>query len=86
MSDRPIAWSGLKQGTSVRASDGEEIGKVTDVIADEQKDIFSGITIRTGLFESDLFVPADLVAELTENEVRLTISAGEAERLKPHES
>ncbi len=67
------------------ASGGEEIGKVTDVVADEQKDIFSGIAIRTGLFESDVFVPADLIAELTEAAVRLTISANQAEALKPYE-
>ena len=67
------------------ASGGEEIGKVTNVVADEQKDIFSGIAIRTGLFESDVFAPADLVAKLTEDAVRLTISASEAEALKPYE-
>lgn len=67
------------------SSEGDEVGKVTDVVADEQKDIFSGIAVSTGLFESDVFVPADLVAELTEDAVRLTISASEAEALKPYE-
>lgn len=85
MNDRPIAWSGLEHGTSVYASDGEEVGKISDVIADEQKDIFAGIAVRTGLFESDLFVPADLIAELTKDAVRLTISANEVEDLEPHE-
>ena len=75
----------LSKGTRVIASDGEEIGKVETVVADVEKDIFSGIAIAAGLFDKDRFVPADLVSTMTEHEVRVSLTSQEAERLEPYE-
>jgi hypothetical protein len=47
--ERPIAWLALEKGTPVLDADGAEIGKVLEVVGDEQKDIFSGIRWRHGL-------------------------------------
>jgi hypothetical protein len=83
MSDdpRPIAWPALKKGTTVLASDGSELGKVTAVVADESNDIFSGIAIRHGVLDSERFIPAELVEEMTTDAVRVRLSAIEAEDL-----
>lgn len=75
----------LARGTRVVASDGEEIGKVGTVVADEEKDIFSGLSVTAGLFDKERFVPADLVSEMTEDEVRVSLSSSEAEALEPYE-
>jgi uncharacterized protein YrrD len=84
--ETPIAWSVLPKGTPVYASDGTELGKVAEVIADEQKDIFSGISLNPGLFKDERFVPADLIEEMTHEGVRLSISAEQADRqLEPNE-
>jgi uncharacterized protein YrrD len=88
MSERetPIAWSVLPKGTPVYASDGAELGKVAEIIADEQKDIFSGISLNPGLFKEERFVPADLIEEMTHEGVRLSISSEQADRhLEPNE-
>ncbi len=82
--DTPIAWLALKEGTSIVASDGSEIGKVTNVVADLQEDIFSGITFRPGILESERFIPAEAIDALTESAVHLTISARDVERLEPY--
>ena len=79
--DRPIAWSALEKGTPIYGADGEELGKVAHVIADDLKDIFSGITYRPHLFDSERFVPADLIDRLTRAAVRLKVSSEEAEKL-----
>jgi sporulation protein YlmC with PRC-barrel domain len=84
--DRPIAWLALVPGTPIIASDGEQVGKVAEVIADREKDIFSGITFKPGILDSPVFVPADKIGELTESEVKLTIVTAEAERLEPYDS
>ena len=81
--ERPVAWTALKKGTPVHAADGEPLGKVSLVVADEQKDIFSGVTLRSGLFDAERFVPADLIAELTPRAVHLTISSRQAGDLEP---
>jgi uncharacterized protein YrrD len=77
--ETPIAWPALEKGTPVFGSDGKEIGKISTVIADQQKDIFSGVTIRLGLFEGERFVPADLVDRLTTEGVHLRLGSAQAE-------
>jgi sporulation protein YlmC with PRC-barrel domain len=85
-SEKPIAWTALSTGTSVFANDGSEIGKVSTVVADENKDIFSGIAVRSGLFDSEQFVPADLIERITADEVHVGLSADEAGKLEPYTS
>lgn len=83
--DRPIAWLVLEAGTPIFTTDGEQVGKVAEVVADRQKDIFSGITFKPGLLDSPVFVPADKVAEMTEDAVKISMSAEAAEKLEPYE-
>lgn len=83
-SESPIAWPALQAGAPVYTSDGHEIGAVGDVVADLQKDIFSGIVIDPGLLKNKVFAPADTVAAITEKGVRLGLTAAEAARdLRP---
>lgn len=77
--ETPIAWSALPTGTPVFSSDGADLGKVAEVVADEQKDIFSGISLDPGWFKGERFVPADRIKRLTSEAVYLTITADEAE-------
>jgi uncharacterized protein YrrD len=79
MVERQIAWTALGRGTPVVSSDGVELGKVSRVVADRQKDIFSGITFRAGLLEGALFAPAALVREITTEAVVLSISESDAQ-------
>lgn len=80
-----IAWTALPKGHPIVGSDGDHVGKVTRVVADEQKDIFSGVAFRSGLLDHARFVPAALIAEITSEEVVLAIAAGEAEKLEHYE-
>ena len=70
----------LKSGTRIVTSDDGELGKVHQVVADTQKDIFSGVTYKHGLLGSEHFVPADLIEDITEEEVRLSVSTSDAEQ------
>ena len=82
--DRPIAWPALKEGTAVYDSTGAEIGRVGKVVADQQQDIFSGITVTSGIFSTERFAPAEIVGRITESTVELNLGADEAERLEPY--
>lgn len=84
--DRPIAWLALEAGTPIFTADGEQVGKVAEVVADRSKDIFSGITFKPGMLDSPVFVPADNVVEITANAVKLSIPAGDVDGLEPYES
>jgi uncharacterized protein YrrD len=82
---RPIAWAALEKGTPVATSDGQEVGKVSSVIADEQKDIFSGITFRHGFLDREHFIPAEKIANMTSGRVELQLSSQETENLEPYD-
>jgi hypothetical protein len=76
---RRISYQALGKGVPVRASDGEEIGKVEHVLEVPELDVFDGIVLTTagGL----RFADADQVADITDRYVLLNIPAEEAERL-----
>ncbi len=77
----------LESGTRISASDGTELGRVHEVIADRQKDIFSGITLRDGLLGGDSFIPAELIGAITGDEVQLTVTGDEAkDKIQPYEA
>jgi uncharacterized protein YrrD len=75
----PTSWMTHKKGTPVVAADGNEVGKVSEVVGDEQQGIFSGITVSPGLLAENRFVPASLVDDLTEDRVSLAVASEELE-------
>jgi hypothetical protein len=80
--DDPISWMAVQDGFDVFAADGEEVGKVSKVVADVQKDIFSGIAFRSHLLGPQRFAPADKVREIKMNGIHLGVSAAEVEALE----
>ena len=84
--DTPIAWLALEPGTPIYSSDDQQIGKVDEVVADREKDIFSGITFKTNAMASALFIPADRIGSISKEAVQTTISAAESETLEAYES
>jgi hypothetical protein len=75
----PIAYTVLAEGTPVQASDGQEVGTVKRVLADDGTDVFDGIVLDTP--DGERFVDAPEVGELYERLVVLTIGAEQARSL-----
>jgi uncharacterized protein YrrD len=78
----PRSFLTLSPGTDVVSSDGETVGKVEHVLADEQTEIFDGLVIdvRRGL-GGLRFVDAPQVEEIFERAVVLTITAAAIDAL-----
>ena len=70
----PVAWKVMEKGWLVRAADGTEVGKVTEVRGDVEADIFDGISVKRGLLGKAEYVPADAIAGIFEGEVVLADS------------
>lgn len=70
-----IAYKALRRGTTVRSSDGIEVGKVRRVLDNTRENIFDGIVVETrgGM----KFVDAPEVRHIAERAVTLTITAEE---------
>lgn len=65
MSGDPVSWLMVERGWTVVNAHGEKVGKVDEVLGDEQIDIFHGLLV--GGEE----ILAERVAEIHEGEVRL---------------
>jgi hypothetical protein len=81
----PVSWLLVDRGWKVEAADGTELGKVEETVGDSSHDIFSGLTVATGVLSTPRYVPAERVAEITVGRVRLALDPDEFERLDEYE-
>jgi uncharacterized protein YrrD len=79
---KPSSYLMLGPGPPVYTSDGEQVGKVEHVLADQADDIFDGIVLDTSVLPGgQRFVDAEQVEEIYERGVVLKIDRAAAERL-----
>jgi hypothetical protein len=81
----PVSWYLIEHGWDVVGSDGEELGKIEETVGDSTRDIFDGLTVGTGLLSKPRYVPAELVGEIVEGRVALTIGKGRFEALDEYQ-
>jgi uncharacterized protein YrrD len=82
----PGSYLTLEQGMAVVSSDGEDLGRVEEIIADEGSDVFDGLVARMGTLRRDRrFVQADHVEEIYERGVVLKLDAVAARDLPRRE-
>ena len=84
----PGSYLTLEAGVPVYSSDGEKLGTVEHVLAEEDADVFDGIVIDASpLPGGHRFVDAPDVDRIHEQGVVLSLAASQAERLRePTES
>jgi uncharacterized protein YrrD len=81
----PVSWLVIEAGWKVVDTAGEEIGTVEEVVGDSGVDIFDGLAVNTGLLDRLRYVPSERVQEITEGEVRLSMTADELERMDEYQ-
>jgi hypothetical protein len=80
----PVSWFVIEAGWRVVDTDGDEIGKVEEVVGDSAEDIFNGLAVSTGLLDRPRYVPSERVEEITDGQVRLSMTADELVRMDEH--
>jgi len=79
---QPISYLILEPGAAVLSSDGEKLGRVKEIRADTEKDIFDAIAVERGMLIGDQrLVLAEQVVGIYEQGVVLKLDAGEYESL-----
>ena len=79
---QPASYLILDKGAPVYTSDGEQVGRVEEVRADQENDIFDGLVIAHGmLVRAEHYVPADQIEEIYERGVVLMLDAAGVEGL-----
>ena len=71
MSD-PVSWLLVEPGWEVVDADGESLGKVDEVLGDQERDIFDGLQVTSGVLGEPKYVPAEEVGTITEGRVQLS--------------
>ncbi len=79
-----VSWLVVEPGWKVLAADGDELGRVHELVGDTGKDIFNGLAVSTGLLKALRYVPAERVRRITEGRVELDVSSADFERLEEH--
>jgi hypothetical protein len=83
----PVSYLVVQPGAEVCSADGERVGTVEHILADEENDIFDGIVIDTERGPGGLrFADAPDVAELREKGVVLNVTAAEVAKLPKPEA
>jgi hypothetical protein len=70
----PVSWMLIEQGWLVVDSAGDEVGRVDEVLADDDADIFSGLNVLTGVLGKPTYVAAEVVDEIVEGRVQLAVA------------
>jgi uncharacterized protein YrrD len=82
---REGSYMEIEPGMKVVGPDGEGIGTVDQVVADEASGIFVGLAVRHGLFGDARLVPGEKVERLHEGVVTVTSHWDELEPYLPVE-
>jgi hypothetical protein len=70
----PVSWFVIEPGWSVVDANGEQAGRVDEVVGDSGNDIFNGLAVATTALGRPRYVPAEQVGSIVEGSVHLTIT------------
>ena len=68
-----VSWKVIERGWSVVDVEGADVGTVHEVLGDPNADIFSALVVSHGLL-AKLEVPSEVVGEIVEGQVALTVA------------
>ena len=80
-----VSWKAIEAGAAVRSSDGQEVGRVSEVAGDPEADIFNGLVISVGVLNADRYLPAERVKGIWPDRVETTATAAEIANLPEYE-
>ena len=72
MAGDPVSWLLIEPGWTVYDAAGDKFGRVKEVLADEQADIFHGVLVERGLLGADEEILAERIAEIHEGHLHLS--------------
>jgi len=78
-----VSWRAIAAHLPVIASDGTEVGKVVDVAALPEEDIFHGVVFRHHLTGATHLAPRDDVDRITTESVHLSVDSEKARAYAP---
>ncbi|MCV0403398.1 MAG: hypothetical protein K5924_06775 [Chloroflexi bacterium] len=82
--DDPVAWSYVEAETLVVGPNGEELGRVAEMLGTETEGIFHGVAVDPYRGGTTRVVPADAVTLLTSSKIEIAWDADQLEAAEEH--
>ena len=76
--EQVVSWRAIVAHIPVISSDGKEVGKVVDVAALPEEDIFHGVVFRHHMTDQTHLAPRDDIDRITPDAVYLSVDADRA--------
>jgi hypothetical protein len=64
----------IEHGWAVVGSDGAELGRVHEVLGDDDADIFHGLSVSPGRLRRDRYVPSEIVGTIYLERVEVAVT------------
>jgi hypothetical protein len=81
-----VAWKAIEENAQVFSTEGEAVGKVSQVVGDADADIFSGLAVSLRVLGRARFVASESVRAIWPDRVELDLTADEIEALPEHDA
>jgi hypothetical protein len=81
--DEVLAWTAIKPGHKILDREGQEIGSVHRVLADDGADIFHGVSLRRGMLGPEVEITADRIDRITAEHIHTDLAADDSDSLPP---
>jgi hypothetical protein len=81
----PVSWLMIEPGWRVVAADGEDVGRVEEVVGDSSHDIWDGLGVASGILARPQYVAAEQVAEIVDGQIRLSLTKEQFRHLGEYE-
>lgn len=81
-----VAWKAIEPDAQAFSSDGQAVGKVSEVVGDYDADVFTGLAVSRGILGRPHFVPAEEVRGIWPDRVEIALTAEEVDALPEHEA
>ena len=84
--ERPeVSWKAIEANAPVFSSEGEAVGKVSQVVGDPDADVFTGLAVSVDLLGPARLVPSERVQSIWPNRVDVSMTKAQIEALEPYE-
>jgi sporulation protein YlmC with PRC-barrel domain len=81
-----VAWKAIEENAQVFSTEGEAVGKVSQVVGDTDADVFTGLAISLRMLGKARFVESERVRAIWPDRVELDLTKAEIEALPDHEA
>ena len=84
--ERPeVSWKAIEANAPVFSSEGEAVGKVSQVVGDPTADVFTGLAVSVDMLGPERLIPSERVQSIWPDRVDVALTKAQIEALEPYE-